>query len=55
VSEEPRDPGFDEPTRNPRPAPTPVKSFSWFIIGLIGAAVVLLLIGMAGNVVGFFG
>lgn len=53
--EEPVGVDFDEPAKEMRPPPAPVKTFTWFIIGLLGAGVVLLVVAMVNNVLHFFG
>ena len=63
--EEPREPAdidgepegvdFSEPAKEAAPAPRPVKAFTWFIIGLVGASIVLLVMAMVNNVTHFFG
>jgi len=55
VDGEPEGVDFSEPAKEAAPAPTPVKAFTWFIIGLVGAGIVLLVVAMVNNVAGFFG
>ena len=46
--------GFPEAER-PLEAPAPIKSFTWFVAGLVGAGIVLLVVAMVSNVLHLFG